>query len=255
MAKEKVYFDRIGAHFLKNIYTRPKGKIRLAVLQRDLAPYLQGGRRLRLVDVGGGAGQMAMWALSLGHEVVLIDHSQAMLNQAQALAEERGLSDRLTLIEGEAVACLSAQPAQSVDMVFCHALLEWVEEGGALLHGCWEVLRPDGLLSLMYYNRQALVFAQHVFGNFDYLSDALISKNAAKLTPDFPRERQQVQTDLSALSMQLVKTSGVRCFYDYMKKRDKDRNSLEEIIERELALSLERDYWAVARYLHEIWRR
>ena len=61
------YFNRIGGHFLKNIYATAKGRIRLAVLQRDLAPLL-GGEALRILDVGGGAGQMALWYASLGHE-------------------------------------------------------------------------------------------------------------------------------------------------------------------------------------------
>lgn len=53
---DPVHFDRIGAHFLKNIYATAKGRIRLAVLQRDLAPLLS-ENPIEILDIGGGTNE------------------------------------------------------------------------------------------------------------------------------------------------------------------------------------------------------
>lgn len=250
-----VYFDRIGKHFLKNIYTRPKGKIRLAVLQRDLADCMSAQVPLRVLDVGGGSGHMALWALQQGHEVTLLDHSAQLLDCARELATRSGLMARLTVLEADALSLDTLLAGRVYDVVFCHALLEWVADGEALIAQCVERLRRGGVLSLMHYNRRALEFTQHVFGNFDYLATGLVNKHAAKLTPDYPRYPEVVERWLGATGLRVIKRSGVRCFYDYMKPRDRERNNFADILAHELVLSEQADFLPVARYLHELWRK
>ena len=151
-------FDRIGAVFLKNIYATTKGRIRLAVLQRDLAPLLAGAP-LRILDVGGGAGQMALWYASLGHEVVVADRSQVLLDEGRAAAQTLGLA--VDFVHADAFQLADALNDATFDLVCCHAVLEWIEDGAALLAACAARVRAGGHFSLMYYNRRALVFAQH----------------------------------------------------------------------------------------------
>ncbi|MDO5090744.1 MAG: methyltransferase domain-containing protein [Cardiobacteriaceae bacterium] len=247
-------FDRIGGHFLKNIYATAKGRIRLAVLQRDLAPLLA-GEPLRMLDVGGGAGQMALWYASLGHEVVVVDRAQRLLDEGRRAAEALGLAERVRFVCGDAFALDGVLGGARFDAVCCHAVLEWVGDGEGLLTACAARLRPGGWLSLMFYNRRALVFAQHVFGNFAYLDRGLQAfRKTAKLTPDFPRTPETVAGWLDGLGMVRERRSAVRCFYDYMKPHDRERHGVEELVARELALSVETDYLAVARYVHEVRR-
>ena len=108
-------FDRIGAVFLKNIYATTKGRIRLAVLQRDLAPLLAGAP-LRILDVGGGAGQMALWYASLGHEVVVADRSQVLLDEGRAAAQTR--NDMMLCVPREGGGGLSDEESR----IDCRAL-------------------------------------------------------------------------------------------------------------------------------------
>jgi len=101
--------------------------------------------------------------------------------------------------------------------------------------------------------RRALVFAQHVFGNFDYLDrDLRPYRKTAKLTPDYPREPETVAAWLDGLGLTHARRSAIRCFYDYMKPHDRTRHSDDELVARELALSGCADYLAVARYIHEL---
>ncbi|UJF24383.1 methyltransferase domain-containing protein [Suttonella sp. R2A3] len=246
------HFDRIGSHFLKNIYTRAKGQIRLAVLQRDLAALRDGDRRLRVLDIGGGAGHMALWFLSAGHEVTLIDSSEELLSEARTMAEAAGVSEQLTVRRGDALNADTYPEQLDFDVVCCHAVLEWVSDGAGLLAQCYRALADDGVLSLMYYNYDALNFIQHVFANFEYLADGLHSANAAKLTPKYPRKQTEVVHWLESLGFADAQCiSGVRCFYDYMKPRDRERQPLDDIIAHELTMSQQACYLPVARYIHE----
>lgn len=250
MPRADNYFADIGDHFLRAIYATPKGAIRLAVLQRDLSPLLT-ATNLQLLDIGCGAGQMAFWCAALGHQVTLIDRSAPLLAEAQRKAAALNLADRIQFICGDALTDITAQ--NNYDGVLCHAVLEWVEDGEKLLQTCIQALKPNGFLSLMYYNRTALEYTHHVFGNFAYVDAGLKAKKRAKLTPDYPRTMAWVQAQLTHLP--LLKQSGIRCFYDYMKMKDRDANSLETIVQHELSLSLRSEFLPVARYIHELRRK
>ena len=106
--------------------------------------------------------------------------------------------------------------------------------------------------SLMYYNRSALNFIHHIYGNFEYIDQGLINRNAAKLTPSAPRTIEEVNNLLAGHYLKRYSLTGVRCFYDYMKPKDKSRNSENELIERELGMSKCAEYLSVARYIHDL---
>lgn len=246
------YFE-IGDHFLKQIYYNNKGRIRLAVLKRDLAPFMRTPKPLEILDIGAGAGQMALWCAAFGHRVTLFDASERLLAQAQKQAQKESLNAQCTFICGEITQMPDVLGARQFDFVLSHAVLEWLEDGAQLFERCQQYLKPNGLLSLMYYNRSALEFIQHVFGNFSYVDSGLVAKKTAKLTPKYPRSSDWVAAQLGALP--LKKQSGIRCFYDYMKPEDRAANSIESIIAHELSLSLRREFLPVARYIHEIRQR
>lgn len=250
MPRADNYFADIDSHFLRAIYATPKGAIRLAVLQRDLAPHLA-PQNLHILDIGGGAGQMALWCAALGHRVTLIDRSEPLLEQAQRSAIAMHAAERINFICADALSGIAA--VNEYDGVLCHAVLEWVEHGEKLLQICANALKPNGFFSLMYYNRTALEYTHHVFGNFAYVDAGLKAKKRAKLTPDYPRTAAWVQTQLEGLP--LIAQSGIRCFYDYMKPKDREANTLEAIVQHELALSSRTAFLPVARYIHELRRK
>lgn len=244
------YFAIIGEHFLRSIYRTPKGAIRLAVLQRDLTPYLK-PENLRILDIGGGAGQMAFWCAALGHHVTLIDRSEPLLEQARATAEALEVADRITFLCGDALTDIP--PNTRFDGVLCHAVLEWISDGEKLLNICASAVDTDGFLSLMYYNYTAQLFTQHVFGNFKYIDSGFKAKQRAKLTPDYPRTIEWVENQLTTTILHRKQRSGIRAFFDYMKPRDVEINTLEDIIAHELVLSNHAEFHPVLRYIHEIW--
>ncbi|MFA5976257.1 MAG: class I SAM-dependent rRNA methyltransferase [Elusimicrobiota bacterium] len=88
--------------------------------QRDnrqaLAPYCRGKRVLDAFCYSGGFGVAA--ALAGAREIVLVDSAHAALELAQKNAELNNVSDRVTCVEGDAVALLSKQnPGGPFDVI------------------------------------------------------------------------------------------------------------------------------------------
>lgn len=238
------YFNDISAVFLRNIYRRPKGAVRLAVLRRDLSAILP-PRPWSVLDIGGGAGQMALWLAAQGHRVTVVDVAENLLAEGRRQAVALGLADQVEFVAGD----IFQRPPAPHDLLLCHAVLEWLPQQRELLKLCCDNLRPGGWLSLMFYNRSAFEFAQYVFGNFDYL-DRNYERSSAKLTPQFPCNSAEIAAILQDLTLKIEKISNVRCFYDYMKPRDRERHRPEELVRRELVLADRAEFRAVARYLH-----
>ncbi|MDO4643924.1 MAG: methyltransferase domain-containing protein [Cardiobacteriaceae bacterium] len=250
MKYDNNYFDHIGSHFLKNIYATAKGRIRLAVLQRDLQPLLI-DQKLHILDIGGGAGQMALWYASLGHQVIVVDISNTLLDEGKRVAQKLGLP--IKFICADIFRLDEVLADTRFDLVCCHAVLEWIEDAAALLNICAARMTSGGYLSLMFYNHSALLFAQHVFANFDYINRRLRPyRKTAKLTPTYPCEPEFIAAQLDTLKLLRVQRSAIRCFYDYMKPHDRERHTLDTLIAYELTLSSSEKYINVARYIHEL---
>ena len=243
---KKTFFDNQDQRFFNSIYKTAKGEIRLAVLKRDLEPLIKNHKKLKILDIGAGGGQMAIWAASFGHQVKIIDISQEMLKTAALNVQNSGIEG----IEIEQGDILELEISEKYDLIFCHAVLEWVEEGEKLLNKCQELLNQDGYLSLLFYNPLALFYIHNVFGNFDYLDKGLKSSKAAKLTPKYPKSPEWVA---EKINLTLKTRSLVRVFYDYMKEKDRKRWDLNELIKRELTLSQNYQFQAVARYIHNLY--
>ena len=91
-------FDDLSEKFARKVYGGLKGDIRLEVIWRDLLsvlPQLETQAPLRILDIGGGLGQLTVALAKLGHQVVYNDLSQQMLEAAQKLAAEAGVLDKI----------------------------------------------------------------------------------------------------------------------------------------------------------------
>ncbi|WP_157805033.1 class I SAM-dependent methyltransferase [Mumia flava] len=125
----------------------------------DAVARLGGGpaRPLRVVDVGGGTGGQAVALAEQGHAVVVVDPS------ADALAT-LGRRARSAGVEVETVQARATEMVGVVgpdaDLVLCHGLLEVVDDVEQTLASLHQVLRPQGLLSVVVAGRPAAVLAR-----------------------------------------------------------------------------------------------
>ena len=163
-------FDDMAEKFSRNIYGTTKGRIRQAVLGQDLHDLLQTlpQRPLRILDAGGGEGQMACELAALGHKVLLCDLSGEMIRRAEAAALEKGVSDNMQFVQCPAQH-IAEHLEQPVDLILFHAVIEWLAEPQQALAALVDCLAPGGAISLMFYNIHGLVMRHMILGNFAHV--------------------------------------------------------------------------------------
>lgn len=241
------FFDDRAIRFAEKIYGNAKGAIRLAVLQADLKEALP-ERSLRVLDIGAGLGHMALWLAEQGHSVTLAEPSAPMLKGARQRFAEAGLE--ATFIEAPWQE-LSEQLTTRFDLVICHAVLEWLAEPHTILPVLSRLTAPDGLLSLAFYNRDALIYRNLLKGHFKKLKRQEYAGEGKGLTPQQPLDPRELERAMSS-RWQIVTRSGVRVFHDYMPVEFQGKVNEADLIEMELAHRRHPTFAGLGRYLHWI---
>ncbi len=250
---QDVNFDDLTDHFQKKIYGSRKGKIRLAVLNRDLQQHIprwgQGG--LSVLDIGAGFGQVGIQAASLGHVVCINDISKNMLAVAKRKARELAEESNITW---------SHAPFQNLenklyDVVLCHAVLEWLFEPETLIKKLHQLTKQGSIVSLMFYNKDALVFHNLVRGNFKKIHDNNFAGMKGGLTPPNPAKVDWVKSKLGQFDFEILHRSGIRVFSDYVGVKRGGNIWDEDVLAMELMYSTQSPYCDLGRYIHLICRR
>jgi S-adenosylmethionine-dependent methyltransferase len=235
------YFDGLAQRFAKNIYGSEKGKIRLHILQRDLQPFLKAGQVA--LDLGAGLGNMSLFLAQNQVQPTLIEPSIEMLE----VARNHFHNLPATFVNSSYQDFLN-QNTQKYDFILIHGLLEWLAEPHLLLSQIQTFLKPNGILSLAFYNKSALIYRNLLKGHFKKIenNDFIGVKNS--LTPQNPLDLQEVLQHYQ--KHQILQTSGIRVFYDYMPLDFRKKTPFEEILTMEEKYSLKPEFINVARYIH-----
>ena len=245
-------FDDLARRFTDNIYGSPKGQIRLAILKEELDTFLSRfpeNTCLRVLDAGSGLGYMALYLAQRGHEVVLCDHSAEMLQRAQQLFAEQAPDAKVTFIESP----LQALPEHvdgKFDLLLFHAVLEWVTQPQQVLQQLLSLLQPQGYFSLLFYNRNSLVFRNLLRGNFRKVASDQFAGDPNSLTPTNPLLPQEVYGWLESLGLSILARTGVRILYDYLPRDILQQRSLEDILDMERRHCRQEAFINLGRYIH-----
>lgn len=244
-------FDDIAEKFSQNIYGTTKGEIRQAVLWQDLDRLLtlMPLRPLRILDAGGGEGGMTCEMAARGHQVIFCDISAEMLKRAEQAAIEKGVSDNIQFIHCAAQDVIH-HLEQPVDLVLFHAVLEWISDQRGALEALIQCLRAEGMLSLMFYNYNALLFRNITLGNFGYIQAGMQKKKRRTLSPDRPLEPQLVYNWLHEMQMKTIGKSGVRVFHDYTQNKQQQQQDFAALLELELRYCRQEPFVSLGRYIH-----
>ncbi len=238
------YFDGIAKKFATNIYGTTKGRLRHLLLVETLMPYLQNSQRLKVMDLGGGTGIMTKVVADAGHEVTLVDASEDVLELAREyLAEVPGVTIRQGTIQSE-------KDIAQQDLVICHAVLEWLAEPLAAVTDIYQQMKPGSALSLTFFNRDAALFGNAVYGNFDYISRGMKVKNQVRLNPNNPLVPAEVIAHAESLGFSVKSVTGIRCFHDYMKDKHLDDEQFEALVALEKQYMHQPPYCWLGKYIH-----
>lgn len=248
--QERGDFSGISQKFSKSIYDTSKGQLRMEVLKRDLAPLLA-SEPCSVLDVGAGLGQVNQWFQEKGFVVVHSDLSPEMVEEAERLHTATGVTKQCRYISASLTDLASQKPLTQYDVVLCHAVLEWLPDTELAIQQLASLLKPGGKLSLMFYNQHAKLFANAVYGNFDYIERGLKVKKTVRLSPENPAVPEQVEGWLENERLTVKQKTGVRCFHDYLRNLD-DQQRFDELLALEMKYNQMSPYRELGRYQHWI---
>jgi len=244
-------FDNIAHKFVKNIYGTTKGEIREAVIWDVLLHCLSllPKRPLRILDAGGGFGFFSQKLAALGHKVILCDISGELLKEA-----EKQLADKKYASNVQILHCSIQRLPEFIngkfDLILNHAVLEWLAEPKQTLQGLLNFLAAEGILSLMYYNKEAQRFFNLVSGNFEFVAKDMVHKKVVRLTPTHPLLEKDLRVWLDEFNMQIIQKTGVRVIHDYLKERSHCEDKFDLLLAMEKMYCHQEPYASLGRYTH-----
>lgn len=195
------------------------------------------GRPLRVLDLGGGSGGLAVPLAVAGHEVLVVDPSPDALASLRRRAAETSAAERVRAAQGDADSLPDLVGPGTMDLVICHETLEHVDDPATTLARLAEVLAPDGALSVVVAQRYAAVLARALAGAIDAALLALASEDGRWGEADpLPRrfDRQHLLDLLTAAGLTPEHVHGVRIFTDLV-----PASALDSDAERQLLFALD----------------
>ncbi|WP_028975209.1 methyltransferase domain-containing protein [Spirochaeta cellobiosiphila] len=247
-------FDDLAHKLDHNIYSTPKGAVRLEVLYKDLLstlPHLH-DKPLRVLDAGGGLGQFSrLLAKEGGHHILHIDISSEMLKKAEQEADVQGLKDLITF-KKISIQELPSIVEESFDLILFHGVIEWMEEQEQSLENLKKVLKDDGHLSLLFYNRDRLILKNGVNAHFKriHTGDYIGKRTGNVLTPTHPLRESEVKLWLSELKFDILSKGGIRIFYGLFSNGDEFEDRIDQLKIVEWTYCRIEPYASIAQHIH-----
>jgi 2-polyprenyl-3-methyl-5-hydroxy-6-metoxy-1,4-benzoquinol methylase len=225
-----------------------------AVLRRELA---RAERPLTALDVGGGTGGFAVPLAKAGHQVTVVDASPDALAALTRRADEAGVAERVTAVQGDGDALADLVAPGTVDLVLCHSLLEVVDDPPKVVDALAGALRPGGAASVVVAGRAAAVLAKAISGQLAAASVLVASPDGRGDARD--RLRRRFDADgatglLEGAGLVVEEIHGVRVVADLVPGAVAESEQ-EALLAFELALAAVPPYRDIATQLHLLGRK
>lgn len=246
-------FDTLIDKFEQRVYDTRKGDWRLKLLKEDLERFYQSTESLTIWDAGCGFAQISLWLAAQGHQLILCDLSEKMLHRAEQQFAEAGLTAQFHHQTAQNL----APQLPDFDLVLFHAVLEWLAEPLPGLQVVANKVKTGGYLSLLFYNRNAMVYTNTLKGAWRWknlLNDSYMGKGS-KLTPPNPQYPHEVIEQLQQWGFTINAHTGIRVFHDYLSKNTLAESPESELFELEYRYCRMPTYRDMGRYIHVLARR
>ena len=209
---------------------------------------------LRVLDAGGGTGELGLRFAERGHALTLLDPSAAMLAIARDKAALSDVAERCRFLQAGVEALPGALGGERCDVVLCHNVLEYVDDPAAVVRRLGATLWPGGLLSLVAMNSYALPLRSLLQRGEP--EEALTTLGRREFTNRFGITARTFEpATLVALvrdaGLALVAWYGLRMFYDYTADPRKTEPQYYEAVKRlEIAARASDPYRQIGRDTH-----
>jgi SAM-dependent methyltransferase len=226
-----------------------RSSVRTGVVWDAVAAGLDPGARV--VDIGGGTGGFAVRLAQQGHAVTVVDPSPDALAALDRRADEAGVADLVTGLQGDLTDLGTHVPPGAADVVLCHGVLEVVPDPAVALRTIAGVLRDGGLLSLLVAQRHAAVVARAMAGHFQQARALLDDPTAVGV-----RGRRYTADEAAALladaGFTVRATHAVRVFADLVPGSllDLEPGGTAALVDLERAVAGRPEYLPLATQVH-----
>lgn len=245
-------FDDIAHRFTQTIYQKPRGKLRLVALQQDFQDFGLPVDTMRVLDLGAGQGQFALWLAQRGAQVCLCEHSEEMLSVAKEHFTQASLAFKAHQCTLQTINQYEPEP---FNLVLNHAVLEWLDEPFLALDIIAEKVATNGWLSIMFYQRSGHVWRQLMNGRLhDPEGGNAYLKNSGN-APKHSFDSDEVFAYLQAKGFELKRQRGIRCIYDHMNEKIRQKMDEQALFEADLKYGLVEPYRQLGRYVHLLLRK
>lgn len=218
------------------------------------------GRRLHILDAGGGNGGSAIRLAREGHAVTIVDFSAEMLADGKAAATASGVLERVSFYRADVARIPKLFPEPVFDLVLCHNVLQYVEDVPATLRALVHPLRPRGWLSVVVPNRFAEVYKAAIRELDPERARRLLDREMTRATLFGVAMRafmpDELDEPLSTVNCPPVARYGVRCLCDWLPNEPKSDPVFMERLERlEMEVADKYPYYLLARFLQTLARK
>ncbi len=252
-ANAKLFDDpEVRDRYLEH-YDTLRGKVREQVVRRHIERFVLAGASapLRVVDIGCGDGRDALWLARLGHSVLAVDPSPAMVERAGALQQETEEQLSLAYSLGDAPSVLREAGESAFDLVLSHGVIMYQDDPAAFVAEHLKLLRPMGVLSLLAKNAEGLVYRAAQEASVDEAMRVLDdSRGLGHLGVSTGAQTMQELSNIGFAAGATVRSwAGVRMFSDTPTDVLREADD-EKVIELEWLAALRDPYRKTASLLH-----
>ncbi len=232
--------------------------VRQELVSRQISPHLAAlDGPLRVLDAGCGQGTQAIALARLGHEVVGIDLSDALLVAARRAAadEPDEVQLRLTFEVGDLLA-LADGHIDTYDLVCCHGVAMYLPSLDETVRALAAATRPGGLISLLTRNRAGIAMRAGMTGRWmECIAafDARTYDNRLGIESVRADEPTEVHLTLERAGATTVAWYGVRLFTDHW-GQENPSSAFPDIVAAEEEAGRRDPYRSVAALTHTIAR-
>jgi S-adenosylmethionine-dependent methyltransferase len=228
-----------------------RGRVRFELLLGQVLAALPAAPA-RVVDAGGGTGQLAVALARRGYQVTVVDTSAAMLATCaqRAAGEGAEVGARLATVQGDAADLPALLGPASQDAAACHDLITQVDDPTAVVAALAGVLGDGGVLSLSFANRDWLVLRAGRRGDHGAALRLVHGREKAAAAMTLA----EVEAELEKAGFEPVAASGVGVFVDGGDD-DLDPAALAALVELERLVAAREPYRSSARTVHVVGRR
>ncbi len=218
LAENDTGFDELKDRFARNIYASGKGKLRLKVLQHDLLlnlPEISGSSNLSILDAGAGPGHIGRWLSEKGHKVYMTDISAPILELAKQANTKANLDRKIEVINASIQELPAIFSGKKFDLILMHGVIAWMEKPLNAISTLLPLLKPKGRLSVLYFNKDKLIFKLGLNGQDPTLPN---KKSRRQLTPVNPVGWQEFKDFCDEHKLKIHSKAGIRIFYKFFSK-------------------------------------